>query len=105
MKLAKLAILPLRRKKIPGIRGGSIKCSKLQLINTVILLLSCQVFPVYKPSLQNRNHASLKLPLNVFLFCVLGAILSVGYGFVAYKTKKSAQNAIKKLQVFLVPND
>ena len=31
---------------------------------------------------------------------VPGAILSMGYGFVEYKTKKSALNAIKKLQVF-----
>jgi RNA recognition motif-containing protein len=28
-----------------------------------------------------------------------GAMLSMGYGFVEYKTKKSALNAIKKLQV------
>ena len=31
---------------------------------------------------------------------VSAAMLSMGYGFVEYKTKKSAVNAIKKLQVF-----
>lgn len=30
---------------------------------------------------------------------ISGAILSMGYGFVEYKTKKSALNAIKKMQV------
>ena len=104
MKLVKSPMLLLRRKKIPGIKVQSINCSKLQLINTVILLLSCQVLPIYKPCLQNKNHASLKLLLNVFVF-ILGATLSMGYGFVAYKTKKSALNAIKKIQVFLVLNN
>ena len=36
---------------------------------------------------------------------VPGAILSMGYGFVEYKTKKSALNAIKKLQVFEILRD